>query len=281
MSVRDAFADWLRKRNLSERTIKEYLLYYEKLLFIGGGRFNQSIADELILKNRNQMAIAFLRNLKKFFLRNAVETELDRVEIDVINAIEIEALKSKPRQVPKTISQSSVFKIHDTLDSEGARLMLLLTYYSGLRANELLKLVINDFNWEDWLNNMESDGMLTIQHGKGDKFDIVPIKAFVMERVYNWVNENFTPENTDPNKTRLFEVTYDRWNRILKQASIKALNFPVNPHLLRHSIATHLRDDGWDLIDIKEFLRHSDIGTTQIYAHSSKEKLMEKYKTFN
>jgi integrase/recombinase XerD len=67
------------------------------------------------------------------------------------------------------------------------------------------------------------------------------------------------------------------WQKLLGESSDKVLGRHINPHLLRHSGATWLRENGWELDDIKEYLGHSSINTTQIYTHISKERLADKF----
>ena len=63
-------------------------------------------------------------------------------------------------------------------------------------------------------------------------------------------------------------------NKILRQSSI---NTKLTPHVLRHTFATHMLNDGADLMTVKELLGHSDLSTTGIYMHVSKEHLREEY----
>ena len=161
--------------------------------------------------------------------------------------------------------------------------MLLLSFYCGLRLGELFKLTVNSFNFDIWKIQLEKgltpDGE-AIVYGKGDKQGTALIPFWLMQRIRNWVNATYTErfkigqfKKDEP----IFWIGTRRWQTILSIASKKALGFHVNPHLLRHSFATHLYNNGWDIKEIQEMMRHSSISSTEIYTHVSKEKLKEKF----
>lgn len=266
------FLIWLKSKNLSVRTIKEYMWYLSKLKR-DYRTFNQQVVDDFLSKkiSRNGMARAFILNVKEFLDRDGVETTIFEKDLLLIHRIKIIKIKKKKPVRPNTITKKDVHLIEDVMYSEAARLMLLLSFYCGLRVSELLNLKIENFNWEEWKKDQTKNGKLIIK-GKRDKIGLIPVKPIIMIRLMNWINENFDPETFDKSK-RFFSISTVRWRQILSRDSIKALGRHVNPHLLRHSFAIHLVESGWDIMKIKEILRHEDISTTQIYASASPKQI--------
>lgn len=174
----------------------------------------------------------------------------------------------------------SLLNAPDTNTSEGIRdrAMLELLYATGLRVSELTGLVATDINFER--------GLLTC-HGKGSKQRYIPIgrSALFWLEEYKRARRVFL-EGTN---VKAFFVraggrplTRHNFAEILKRYSSK-LGFSnnVSPHTLRHSFATHLMQRGADSRSVQALLGHSDLATTQIYTHLSKEHLRQTYNDFH
>jgi len=114
-----------------------------------------------------------------------------------------------------------------------------------------------------------------IVHGKGNRERVVLIPPKVMKSVLLWIEYILGAEEGD----KLFKIsTFSYWfhlRRVGEQIGIK-----LNPHLIRHTKASQLRNDGFDLVDIKNFLGHSDISTTQIYLHQSQKETLDKFRDY-
>jgi integrase/recombinase XerD len=70
------------------------------------------------------------------------------------------------------------------------------------------------------------------------------------------------------------------WEKLIEKSSIKALGYKINPHTLRHSCATYLLENGWDIKEVQEYLGHESIMSTEIYLHINKGRLKEKANKF-
>mgnify|MGYP004456644553 FL=1 len=157
--------------------------------------------------------------------------------------------------------------------------MLELMYATGLRVSELVNLDINNVN-------LEKNFVRCI--GKGSKERIVPIGDVACNYLSIYLNE-YRDKLT---KNRLCEslflnnhgntITRQGFFKMLKEQCIKVgIDKNISPHMLRHSFATHLLNNGADLRSIQMMLGHSNLSTTQIYTNVSNDILRENYKLYH
>jgi len=158
------------------------------------------------------------------------------------------------------------------------RAMLEVLYGSGLRVSELAGLKLAEVNLED--------GFLVCR-GKGGKERIVPVGRSACAAVKRYLAEA-RPLSDPGGREELFLSRRGRpftrqgiW-KLLRQHAVKAgLTEKISPHILRHSFATHLLERGADLRSVQLMLGHSQITTTQIYTHVSRERLRRVYDKFH
>lgn len=151
---------------------------------------------------------------------------------------------------------------------ERDRLVLELLYGTGMRASELRNLQIRDIDFQR--------GLLSIT-GKGDKMRQVPIHSRLQKDLQKFIEEFVTEGKgwlvrTDKGKQTYPMLIYRIVNKYLNIAKSSERK---SPHVLRHSFATHLLDNGADLNAIKELLGHSSLAATQVYTHNSLSRLKE------
>lgn len=272
------FIDWLETRGLRPNTIGQYTAWLKNMAKLE--KFNQQTVNRFIAKYKTNVARAFLRNYKEFLLRNPDEFKLTDAQVNTIRNIDIPKRKAKKRPTPKPLSLQQILLIEKHMKKEPAKIMLLLSFYCALRVSELLEIRLIDFNWKEWRENQQKPGLLKVK-GKGGKVEYIPVKAEIMKRIRTWINSNYKKGEYDKRQV-LFPLGVKsprfKWYDYLRKTSLKAIDVPVNPHMLRHACAMYLRNErGWSIDEVKEFLRHADISTTQIYARVSKEKIMDKY----
>ncbi len=187
------------------------------------------------------------------------------------------------KRLPKTLSGAGVealLKQPDPATPIGIRdkAMLELLYATGLRVSELVGLKTKDINLER--------GFLIVI-GKGSKERAVPLGDMAVYFVQTYLDRGRSVLLKGWDSDHLFISSRHRritrqmfWERVKHYARRAGIEQGVSPHTLRHSFATHLLDNGADLRAVQAMLGHSDISTTQIYTHISRERLRkihEKY----
>ncbi|HEY2091411.1 MAG TPA: site-specific tyrosine recombinase XerD [Thermoanaerobaculia bacterium] len=166
----------------------------------------------------------------------------------------------------------------DTNEGIRDRAMLELLYATGLRVSELVRVRIDDVV-------MDAGYLRTM--GKGSKERIVPFGDAARDAITHYM-ELARPHHDKFNDPHLFLTIRSRpmtrqafWVKIGKYARAAGIKTHISPHVLRHSFATHLLENGADLRSVQMMLGHADISTTQIYTHVSRARLQKMYETFH
>jgi integrase/recombinase XerD len=185
--------------------------------------------------------------------------------------------------LPKYLSETEVKTLLDqpaVSDSRGLRdrAMLEVMYASGLRVSELIGLRLPDIRLKD---------EFVLCRGKGGKERIVPLGKSAVASVTRYLDRarrDFTkgPAEAVFLTRRGGPFTRQGFWKLLKGYARKAgLESKVHPHVLRHTFATHLLEHGADLRSVQMMLGHSQITTTQIYTHVSRDRLRRVYDKFH
>lgn len=153
--------------------------------------------------------------------------------------------------------------------------ILELFYATGIRVSELINLKIDDINMENQMVKCL---------GKGSKERIIPFGSKAHQSLSLYLKEVRLRLAKDPKENALFlNNRGERLSRqgifflVKKYARKAGIEKKVTPHTLRHTLATHLLENGADLRSVQEMLGHSDISTTQIYTHVSRKWIKEEY----
>jgi integrase/recombinase XerD len=266
---KEKWETWLKAKGLSPRTIQDYNEYFDKfnVMFL-----SQSYLNEFVQRHNNPVARAMLKHVFHYIRTNEFPSEIK----ELAKEIEIPTITGrKKRKLPNVLSENQVLLVSNAMENERNKIMVLMTFYCGLRMNELLTILPYSFQWKKWLEKPTDSGTLKVV-GKGNKQRQVFVPAQLMARVYAWIKNEVAPKGQAQDEP-LFQIKKSRWNTLLNFAGVRALGRNINPHLLRHSCGTWLREQGWDLKEIAEFLGHESINTTQIYTHISQEQIKKKY----
>ena len=150
--------------------------------------------------------------------------------------------------------------------------LLELLYATGMRVSEIVHLRLEDLNLQ---------ASSAIVRGKGDKERIVPFGVAARDALQTYLHDA-RPQLCRPGRSALVFVdrsgtglTRERVWRIVREAKIDG---KASPHMLRHSCATHMVENGADLRTVQTILGHADIATTQVYTHVAMDRLKSVYR---
>ncbi|MEE0329326.1 MAG: site-specific tyrosine recombinase XerD, partial [Phascolarctobacterium succinatutens] len=250
-------------------------------------------ADEELLQVSRQQLIAYLVHLKQegrasstvarklasikaFYRFLTAERYIRRNPAEVLEAA------SRGLHLPKVLSVQEVKRLLDepnlgTLDGYRDKTMLELLYATGMRVSELVNVP---------MKNVDMKMQYVIVMGKGSKERMLPLgrtALHYLEHYLSVVRPQLLHGKPDA-AAELFvtgwggPMTRERFYEIIVAYGKSAgISKRVTPHMLRHSFATHLLNNGTDLRIVQELLGHADISTTQIYTHLDVERLREVY----
>ena len=285
--MKDAFIKYLKfEKRLSDHTILSYdndLKQFEsffktystnKEIKTTDKRAIRSWIVELSLKKLSPKSInrkiATLKSFFKFLIKREV--------IEINPTTNITSLKTD-QKIPNFLKEKDVNFLFDNLileknfNGERDMMILELLYGTGIRISELINLKTRNIN----LQKKEMKIM-----GKRKKERIIPLHQQIISQIKKYLDKKNEIKSTHEfllctNKgKKLYPMLI---YRIVKKHLSSLINSKkYNPHLLRHTFATHILNKGGDLNSIKDLLGHESLAATQIYTHNSIEKLKETFK---
>jgi site-specific recombinase XerD len=285
--LKQRFLEYIEiEKGRSVKTVENYDRYLRKFFTETKAKDIADITDERIreyrirlnragLKKKTQnYSMIILRAFLKFAAKKGVKAispeqiELAKVgerQIDLITKDELERLLSAPKGAD----------IRDLRD----RAILELLFSTGLRVSELCSLT----------RDLDIEAESFSIRGKGEKVRVVfispearkAVKAYLAKRV-DVDDAMFVRVNVDAGKTSNMALNPRSVERIVKYWAIRAgISKRVTPHVIRHSFATDLLQNGADLRSVQLLLGHSNISTTQIYTHVADSELHRVHKMFH
>lgn len=251
----------LEIRNFSKSTVKSYtnsvtrfLSYYnERKMTLGG--LNENSVKEYVqqeIKNKEPASISHSIFAIQFFFEKVLGKK-----------IYIPRPK-RNKKIPEILTKEEVKKMIEVTSNIKHRLILKVLYGCGLRVSEVINLRKEDINFNEKL--------IYVKLAKGKKDRFVKIPDSLADELKSYMNllveDALFPSNRGGN------LTTATIQAIVENSAKKAgIKKEVYPHLLRHSFATHLLEQGTDLRIIQKLLGHSDIKTTQIYTQISQASI--------
>ena len=244
------FLKELEGKGYSHHTIKNYSYIIKMLLkFIDGRKITKSLINEFILK------------LKETCSNNTVYTYVNCISkyLSLISQSDITvSLPKTEKKLPEFLTQEEIRMLFNCIKNKRDLLIVRLLYSGGLRVSEVLNIQKKDIN----------ENEIKIRQGKGRKDRIIFIDDKTAQEL----------EKFAKNDDNIFTITARTVQLLVKKyCEMAGIKKNVTPHTLRHSFATHLLQNGADLVVIQNLLGHASLSTTQIYTHVTDE---HKKKTF-
>ncbi|MEI6713284.1 MAG: site-specific tyrosine recombinase/integron integrase [Verrucomicrobiota bacterium] len=207
----------------------------------------------------------------KVFFRWLLQNK--RITRDYADALPLPRVE---RYLPETLNEQQIERLLESIPETGPltlrnRAIFETLYACGLRVSELCGAR---------LENLDLENRILRVTGKGDKTRVLPVGTKAAEAIEVYLARERPELVRKQTRSHLFlsvrghALTPDRiWQLVKELAQMAGLPSNVYPHLLRHSFATHLLENGADLRIIQELLGHADISTTQIYTHVEQKRL--------
>ena len=253
----------LKIRGFSKRTLDTYLANVKLFLNQLNKDAKETSEDDIkiyfaeLIANRqlSPRSIAVKKASLKFFCEEILDKKIINLKTPKI-----------PKSIPVFLTKEEIKKLFNASSSKKSLLIMKLLYSTGLRISECVNLKISDLELDE--------GVGWVREGKGDKDRAIFFPESLSSELKKYIqilSENeqylFPGKNGGHLSTRNIQ-------KIINLAAKKAkISKEVTAHKLRHSFATHNLDKGVDIRIIQELLGHSDLSTTQIYTHVSKEQL--------
>jgi len=245
-------------RGFSPQTIKSYKFHVSSFLdFLDKSRFNlneEGVKSYLLSQNKARNTIRLSHIAIRFFFLEVLKKPLSLKEIP---------LMKKESKLPKVISKEKIKSMVNSCENLKHKLIIKFLYSSGLRLSELLNLKRNDIDFD---NNL-----ILVRQGKGAKDRMTLLSPSLKDDLLKYYSNHEFKTNY------VFEGRNGKYSKKSVQKILERLGnkirTKIHPHMLRHSFATHLLEQGTDLRYIQKLLGHSSSTTTEIYTHVANHQL--------
>ena len=276
------YLDFLKNiKGLSENTAKAYQRDLNKF-----SKFLESIAIDNLESISEEKCSAWIADLfQNGVSARSIQRHISSAKgffsymkkIGLVQSSPFELINSpkSPNHLPNILSPEEVsqllnFKPKNSQDKRDFAIIELI-YSSGLRVSEAVNSNLSDFE--------DNNNFLRVI-GKGSKTRLVPVGRFAQNAIKEWIYERkkiLTSDDALFVNLRGSRISTRSVQERIKNIALKQGLPPVNPHMLRHSFATHLLESSGDLRSIQELLGHSSLSTTQIYTRLDYQHLIKVY----
>ncbi len=263
------FHDYIKyEKQYSEHTIKNYLIdltqFREKFDSVDLSSITTTSLQDYI-SSLHKMGLDTSTIARKKSTISSLFTFFCKKKIIDKNPCKKLISPKRRSKIPTVMSITEINKLCDikekTYQAIRDKAIIELMYSSALRLSETTSLN---------MSSIDLESKLLVVEGKGKKTRYLPVGDCALSAIKSWIKVR--KEISDKNENALFLNKYGKRisNRSIQQRIIfwckkKSLNYAINPHVLRHTCATHLLESSGDIRAVQEFLGHQDISTTQIY----------------
>ena len=250
------FKEYLVMNNINSFKKVDYSLVRKYLVFL----YEKKYKNTTICRH-----ISSLRSFYKYLLGNKLINE---------NPMELISLPKKEQRLPNFLYYNDLEKLLETPDQSTSiglrdKLIFEILYSTGVRVSELVNIKVKDIDFENKSIRI---------FGKGKKERIVLFGDQALKIINIYLDQRgFSSEYLILNN-RGNKITTRGVDLIIHKNSLKSgLKNKITPHTMRHTFATHMLNDGANLLTVQELLGHENLKTTQVYTHVSNERLRNVY----
>jgi len=246
------FVKYMMQQRRSQNTIDQYSSIIYKISEIDSRLYrltNEQIQDFILDAKSESAQNIRINALKKFYFVNHPKKRIN-----------VFVRPSLPNKLITPLTVDEVWKLIDSIKNVKQKAIITGIYLHGLRISEILAIKYQ------WI--YRSEGIIRIREGKGKKDRKVPLNDEWLKYLYRYTKkENHEKFYSQP----IFQPYSESSIRSLLKRKAKEVGITknVHPHILRHSFAVHLLEQGVDIKYIQEILGHNDIRTTEKYLHVS------------
>ncbi len=261
-----SWLEYLQINQLEQVTPKNIIEYQEKLQQQKNKRTGENLSKENIY---NQ-----LRNIQSYF---GYALEIELLKINPASSFKFYTPKEQSQRI--IFTQNQIKELYKVAQTQQEQMILNIAYGCGLRVGEMVKLGKKDVKLHQ--------NRLIVESGKNNKRRLVPITNQIVKEIKDYL-KNQENQHYTANKEHFFSNIegnrMQKWSfNLLLKKLIDKTNFgkrftrqelnKIGMHTLRHSIATHLLENGMKLEQVQTFLGHSNVETTQVYTHINQQQL--------
>ena len=256
----ESFLDYCKKNNID----------YLKITYKQARNYINFLYEEKDNKATSiSRKISALRSYYRYIANNGIENY----------SFQLLKLPKKGKRLPKFFEYNELEELFDVPDlntslGQRNRLILEMLYASGVRVSELVNIKVEDINVREQTIKI---------FGKGKKTRIVCFNDVTKKYLDKYIKDGRLELDVD-NSPYLFlnykggKITTRGVEKVLNDIIDKtALNKHITPHMLRHTFATHLLNEGCDLLSVQELLGHASLSATNIYTHITNDRLKDVY----
>lgn len=277
------FLDYLDiEKNYSKMTVnsyridlEEYMLYLDNINKSYLKIKHKDIKDYLTFlndkSNNNSTVCRKISSLRSFYKYLVNENITD------INPFLSVKLPKKEKKLPRFFNYNELEEMFEVPDlrtplGQRDRLILEMLYATGVRVSELVNIKVKDIK-----------GHEILILGKGNKERYVEFGDYASEVLNIYLNDGYKKLNKKNSEYLFLNNNYnkltDRGVRYLLDKIIQetSINKNISPHMIRHSFATHLLNEGCDLLSVQQLLGHESLSATSIYTHITTDRIKEVY----
>lgn len=257
--LKQRLKDELVKRGYSSKTIRVYCSHVERFLVYVSDQYGQWQSDAI-----HAYTLSLLnRGCSHVYVNQAISAiKFYGLHIVQFNEVISYVRPKKEKKLPRVLSSREVLTILQSVRNAKHKAILFLTYSSGLRVGEVVRLRVQDLDPERQ--------MICVRQGKGRKDRMTLLSEQAFEMVKRYCQQEQPDYWLFPGHTPGSHLTERTVQKVFAQAVIASgIKKQVSVHTLRHSFATHLLENGIDIRYIQELLGHQSTRTTEIYTHVS------------